>query len=104
MDIDGGFKVNLYSNACKEPSVSSTFVILGSILNNIIGGGCRQSSSRVRGVVKYKRKGTFKINEGDKYKKKDIVSRIKIKIIPCRDQNQYKLFSLLRHNCKKKQT
>ena len=52
---------------CKESSVSSTFVMLSSILDDAKGAGCRPSSARVRSIDKYKGKGVFKV-EGGKYK------------------------------------
>ena len=62
------FSVFLYSKACKEPSISSTFVTLSSILDDVKGEGCKHSSAKVRGVDKYKEKGVFKVNERGKYK------------------------------------
>ena len=43
-------------------------VMLSSILDGVKEEGYRQSSARVRGVDKYKEKGVFKVNEGDKDK------------------------------------
>ena len=54
------------SKASKETSVSSIFDTVSSILDNVKGEGCRQSSARVRGVDTYKRKGAFKANVGGK--------------------------------------
>ena len=62
------FFIFLCSKARKEPLVSSTMVMLSSILDGVKEEGCRQSSARVRGVDKYKEKGVFKVNEGDKDK------------------------------------
>ena len=56
------------SKACKELSVSSTFVMLSSILDDIKGERCRQGSTRMRGVDKYKGNCVFKVNEEGKYK------------------------------------
>ena len=51
----------------KERSVSSTFVILSNISDNLKEERCTQSSTRDRGVDKYKEKGVFKVNKGGKY-------------------------------------
>ena len=56
----------LYSKACKESPVSSTFVMLSSILDDL--KECRQSSARMRDIFKYKEKDVFTVNEGRKYK------------------------------------
>ena len=53
---------------CKEPSVSSTFVMLRSISDNVKGKGCRQSFAMAKGVDKYKGKGVFKVNKEGKYR------------------------------------
>ena len=45
--------LNRYSKACKESSVSPTYAMLSSILNNVKGKRCKQSSARVRVVDKY---------------------------------------------------
>ena len=58
----------LCSKTCKEPSVSSAFAMLSSVLDDVKGEGCRQSSARVRSVDKYKVKGVFKVNKGGNYK------------------------------------
>ena len=58
----------LYSKACEEPSVSSTFVMLSSNLDDIKGEECRPSFGRVRCVGKYKGRSVFKVKEGGKYK------------------------------------
>lgn len=57
----------LYSKMYKERSVSSTFVILSNISDNLKEKRCTQSSTRDRGVDKYKEKGVFKVNKGGKY-------------------------------------
>ena len=57
-----------YSKACKEPSVFSTFAVLRSILEDVKGDGCRQSSARVRDIDKYKGKVAFIIKKGGKSK------------------------------------
>ena len=62
------FFVLLNSKACKEPSVSSTFVMLSSISDDAKGECCKQSRARVRGVDKYKGNGVFKFNMGGKSK------------------------------------
>ena len=54
----------LYSKVCKEPSVTSAFVTLSSIVDDVKGEGCWQSSARVKGVDKFKGKGLFKFNKG----------------------------------------
>lgn len=52
----------LGSKESKEPSVSSTFVMLNSISDNAKGDWCRQSLARAKGVDKYMGKGVFKVN------------------------------------------
>ena len=42
--------------------------MLSSILDSVKEEGYRKSFPRVRGVDKYKAKGVFRFNEGDKYK------------------------------------
>ena len=51
------------SKACKKPSLSSTFVMLSSILDDKKGEKCRKSSVMQRVVKKCKRKGLFKVNK-----------------------------------------
>ena len=46
---------------CKEPSVSSTFVMLSRIVDDIRGDKCRQTPARVNGVDKYEGKVVFKL-------------------------------------------
>ena len=77
----------------KETSVSSTFVTLSSIVCDVKGEGCRQSSTRARSIDKYEGKGTFKVNEGDKDKlegKTNFVTLYVTKI-------SLSFFSLLKH-------
>ena len=60
---------------------------------DVKGEGCRQSSTRVRGIDKYEGKGTFKVNEGDKDKlegKTNFVTLYVTKI-------SVSFFSLLKH-------
>ena len=42
--------------------------MLSSVLDDIKGERCRQSSARMRGVDKYKGNCVFKVNEQGKYK------------------------------------
>ena len=64
------FFILLNSKACKEPSISSTFVMLNSISDDAKREWWKQSRARVRGVDKYKGNGVFKYNKGDKSKLK----------------------------------
>ena len=57
------FLIFPYSKSSKEPSVSSTFVMLSSILDDVMENVCRQSSGRVRGVGKYEGKDVFKVKK-----------------------------------------
>ena len=62
------FFIFLYSEACKEPSVLSTFDMLSSISGDVIWEGCRQSFARARGVGKFKSRGVSKVNNWNKCK------------------------------------
>ena len=66
------FLIYIYLKARKKPSVLSTFVVLSSIADSIMDEGCRQSSVSMRGVDKYKGKGTFKVNEAGKYEVEEL--------------------------------
>ena len=52
----------------REPSASSTFVMLNSISDNAKREWWKQSRRRVRGVDKYKRNGVFKYSKEGKSK------------------------------------
>ena len=58
----------LNSKACKEPSVSSTFVMLNNNSNDAKRDWCKQSRAKVKGVDKYKGHGVFKFNKRGKSK------------------------------------
>ena len=68
MQITHAFFIFLYLKTCKEPSVSSNFVMISSISGDVKGEEWRQSSARVTGVDKYKENGVFKVKKGENSK------------------------------------
>ena len=62
------FFIFLYSKACKEPSVSSTFDMLSSISGDVNWEGCKQSFARARGADKFKGIVVSKVDNWNKCK------------------------------------
>ena len=51
----------------EEPSVSSTYVMLNCISDDVEQEGGTQSFARASSIDKYKGKSEFKVNESSKY-------------------------------------